>query len=258
MNFKLHAAASHMLRLLYPPRCACCNRVVAHNERLCATCADKLPRIEGRLCGACGRAAELCGENHRFEFVQCIAPFYYLEPVRQGIHGLKFEGRKSACAYFGVEMADAVRKRLAGIAFDLVTCVPLSHKRERERGYNQASLLARQTAEFLRLPFEPQALSKLYDNKPQHRLSRAERRGNVLGVYEADAQRIQGKRILLVDDIETTGSTLNECAKMLKLRGADVVYALVACITLRRRDAAKLRGRETAGDEVENELDDWA
>ena len=258
MNSKLQAAASHMLRLLYPPRCACCNRVVAHKERLCQACADKLPRIEGRLCGACGRSAELCGEKHRFEFARCVAPFYYLEPVRRGIHGLKFEGRRNAAAYFGLEMAGAVRQRLAGISFDLVACVPLSRERERERGYNQASLLASQTAAVLQLPFEPRAMSKLYDNKPQHSLSRAERRGNVLGVYEADERLVQDKCILLVDDIETTGSTLNECAKVLKLRGADVVYALVACITLRRRDAQKLRGGENTGDEVGNALDDWA
>lgn len=232
MISKLRLAASHLKRLFYPPRCACCNQVVAHNKLLCEECADKLPRIEGRVCTACGREKEFCGKNHRFEFIRCAAPFYYTGPVRDGISGLKFRGHKAAAVYFGIEMAEIVRRRFARVSFDFVTCVPLSEERQRERSYNQAALLASEVAARLEISFEMEALSKLFDNKPQHSLSRAERRGNVLGVYEAAEGLVRDKIILLVDDIETTGSTLNECAKMLKLRGAREVYALTACIVL--------------------------
>lgn len=241
MVSRLYLAASHLKRLVFPPRCACCNLVVAHNRLLCEECEDKLPRIKGRVCTACGRQKEFCGKNHRFEFIECAAPFYYTGPACDGIRGLKFRSHRGAAVYFGMEMAETVRRRFAGIAFDLVVCVPLSEERRIERGYNQAALLAQEVADRLEIPFEMNALSKLFDNKAQHDLSGAERRGNVLGVYEAVEGLVRDKVILLVDDIETTGSTLNECAKMLKLRGADKVYALTACIVLSKEQQRSAR-----------------
>lgn len=241
MNAELKRAASQLERLFYPPRCACCNRVIAHRALICEECQCRLPRVLGEICGACGREKDFCSNEHQFEFIQCVAPFYYVEPIRQGIHGLKFAGRRKSAAYFGMEMAQTVRQRLGGIRFDLVTSVPLSVARQAERGFNQSALLAAQVADCLGLSFLDQALCKIFDNKPQHSQSQEERRGNVLGVYEACPEWIRDKRILLVDDIETTGSTLNECAKMLRLRGSGEVYALTACIALRHRDVEKLQ-----------------
>ncbi len=230
-----------MERLFYPPRCACCNRVVGHRQLLCEDCGNALPRIVGPVCPVCGREEEFCGVRHAMECVRCVAPFYYMEPVRQGIHGLKFEGHRKSAAYFSMEMAETVRQRLDGVCFDLVVPVPLSQARLAERGFNQSALLAGGVAQQLGLCFDGEALYKLFDNKPQHSLTREERRGNVLGVYEAVDERIRDKTILLVDDIATTGSTLNECAKMLRLRGCREVYSLTACIALRDRDVETLR-----------------
>ena len=241
MKAGLKRAFYHLERLFYPPRCACCNRVVGQRELVCEDCASVLPRITGPVCLVCGREKEFCGESHAMEFARCVAPFYYLEPVRQGIHGLKFEGHKKSAEYFSLEMAETVRQRLNGVCFDLVIPVPLSDKRLAERGYNQSALLAAGVAERLGLYFSSETLYKLFDNRPQHSLTREERRGNVLGVYEAVGERVRDKTILLVDDIATTGSTLNECVKMLRLRGCREVYALTACIALRDKDMETVR-----------------
>ena len=100
MRFGWKRAVSHGIRLLYPPRCVCCDRVVAHNQSLCPACAAALPRIEGKACPACGRAIEFCGRTHRFEFERRAAPFYYLDPVRQGIHLFKFREKKKFRRFF--------------------------------------------------------------------------------------------------------------------------------------------------------------
>ena len=236
MRFGWKRAVSHGIRLLYPPRCVCCDRVVAHNQSLCPACAAALPRIEGKVCPACGREIEFCGRTHRFEFERCVAPFYYLDPIRQGIHLFKFRERKNSAAFFAMEMSAVIQARLDVTALDLIVCVPLSKQRERERGYNQAGLLAMELSGMLALPCHTQALRKLFDNRPQHTLTREERMGNVLGAYEADPDVVHHQRILLVDDIQTTGATLNECAKVLKLRGASQVVAATAAIALKRED----------------------
>ena len=239
------AALSHTERLLFPPRCACCRRVVGHSDLLCGDCAAALPRIEGEICPVCGVPKPFCDGRHAAEYRRAVAPFYYVGGVRQGLQQLKFYGHRRAAAWFGREMAAAVRRRLNGVRLDAVTCVPLTDAARRERGYNQAALLAREMAAALELPFDGEALFKLFETRPQHRLTREERQGNVLGVFEAEPDRVRGKTMLLVDDIRTTGSTLNECAKMLVLRGAWDVYAVTAAVTLRPEDEKRLTaGRE--------------
>mgnify|MGYP002572816121 CR=1 FL=1 len=219
-----------LLKVIFPERCACCNRVIGSGG-ICTDCKRALNKIEGSVCPLCGRRPKECNcRQKRHAFVRCIAPFCYQGPVSRGLKGLKFYGHRAAAGYFAREMANCVRERYQGVEFDLVVCVPLSAQRMKERGYNQSELLAAGMAKELALPFAADALQKLYDNPIQHSLTALQRRGNVLGVYEAKAAEVQGKRILLVDDIATTGATLHECAKMLCLSGAKEVYAVTAAL----------------------------
>lgn len=111
--------------------------------------------------------------------------------------------------------------------------------REKERGYNQSALLARELSALLGVPADCHALCKSIDTPAQHALKGAERRGNVFGVFEVPApESVEGKTILLCDDIKTTGATLDECAKTLKLAGAKEVYCVCIAVT-RKQDKAK-------------------
>ena len=197
-----------LLDLLYPPKCAFCRKLVSDGRMLCPNCEGRLPAPEKEM-----QRQKISG------LAVCLSPLYYTGDVRQSLHRYKFQG---AAAYYRVyaELMSACMKE-HGLTADLVTWVPLSRKRLRSRGYDQARLLAEELSQILHKPAE-KLLVKRVDTKPQSGTGSAEkRRANAAGVYACpQPDRIEGKRILLVDDIVTTGATLCECAKMLHTAGA--------------------------------------
>lgn len=225
-----------LLSILYPPRCVCCGAVLSTGERLCETCSERIARIEAPVCLLCGQSLQDCSRKHpKTAYKEITAPFYYEDAIREGIHRFKFRDRPQYAAYFAQEMAASIRANLPGVAFDQITCVPLRTAKEKERGYNQSALLAQELSKLLEIPVHCHLLRKCADTPAQHELKGAERRGNVFGVFEvAKPELTQGKTILLCDDVKTTGATLDECAKMLKLAGAQEVYC--ACIAVTRKN----------------------
>ena len=210
---------SWLLDLLFPPRCVFCGKLLATGERdFCARCQRELPWLEGP-------AAEQKGEF----FSLCAAPLRYQDTVRDSIRRYKFKGRQGYHKAYGKLVAQCVHDHLAG-KYDLITWVPLSEKRKKERGYDQAFLLA--SAAALELgDVAVETLRKSRHTDAQSGLEgEAERRANVLGAYTAvDPELVAGRRILLIDDVVTTGSTFSECARVLRTRGAkDVVCAALA------------------------------
>lgn len=204
-----------ILDLLFPPRCAFCGKVGVHG--VCAECGRTLPFAAEPMCeGAL--------------FGKCASPLLYEGAVRESLLRFKFHGAQSAAEGYGQILSQCAAEELGG-AFDTVTWTPVSRKRRRERGYDQAYLLARETAKHWGA--EPvRLLRKTLHTAAQSSLtSAAARRDNVLGAYEAEnPERICGARILLIDDILTTGATLGECVRVLKEAGAESVV----CATLAR------------------------
>ena len=210
---------SWLLDLLFPPRCVFCGKLLATGERdFCARCQRELPWLEGP-------AAEQTGEF----FSLCAAPLRYQGVVRDSIRRYKFKGRQGYHKAYGKLVAQCVHDHLAG-KYDLITWVPLSEKRKRERGYDQAFLLA--SAAALELgDVAVETLRKSRHTDAQSGLEgEAERRANVLGAYTAvDPELLAGKRVLLIDDVVTTGATFSECARVLRTMVAkDVVCAALA------------------------------
>ena len=207
-----------ILDFFFPPRCAFCGAILEESgDGVCSVCRKVLPR-----------AAET---ERKCDFVRAYtAPFYYEEPVRQGMLAYKFRNAPSRGKVFGRMIGeDLLRRGIDG--FDLISWVPLSAKRHRRRGYDQARLLAEAAAEVLGTAAVP-LLRKARDVSPQSRLrTPEERRANISGCYVVrSADAVRGKRILLIDDIITTGSTLSECARMLLTAGAvSVRGAALAC-----------------------------
>ena len=134
----------------------------------------------------------------------------------------KFYGEKKYADFYAEKLAELLRKGPVPARFDVVTAVPVSRERKEARGYNQSELLARRLARELSVPYAD-CLVKIRDNPEQHLLSRPDRLKNVKGVYRALRPQARGKRIQLVDDIVTTGSTLLECAEVLFEGGAEAV-----------------------------------
>lgn len=159
------------------------------------------------------------------------SPFYYEGGIADGIARLKFGGRDFMAYHFAKDMAKEVEKDFGDIKFDYITFVPITSFQWRHRDYNQSELLATELSKQLKIPVR-NVLEKLFDNNVQHESSQNRRKGNVLGVYDVrESESVKGKTILLVDDIKTTGSTLNECAKIMKIRGAEKVYCVTAALT---------------------------
>lgn len=207
-----------VLELLFPRKCAFCGRLLEREDApVCAACAAALPRT---------------GDTARkLEFIpRAVAPLYYEGTVRRALLRYKFHAVPARGRVFGAMVAEELRRR-GDTEFDLVTWAPLSDRRRRRRGYDQARILAEAVGESLGIPALP-LLRKVRHNRPQsHLRTEALRRANVSGCYAAlRPNETAGKRVLLVDDIITTGATVSECARMLLMAGADKVFAAaVAC-----------------------------
>lgn len=211
-----------LLDLFFPPRCAFCGKLGVRG--VCDACDKTLPRTELPLREGAG-------------YGRCAVPLKYEGRVREAILRFKFRGVQGAAKGFGRLIAECAAGELGG-SFNLVSWAPVSDKRRRERGYDQSYLLAREAAN--EWGVKPLALlRKIRDNPPQSGLDADARRGNVLGVYDCiDAKAVQNARVLLIDDILTTGSTLSECARVLRNAGAaGVVCACLASATVETHKA---------------------
>ncbi len=214
-------------RALFPKYCFLCHRAVLPHQRYCAACAVNAPWIEPPLCERCGRGQERCDcKGHRRHFERCVSPFYYERRVKRGVWALKNADCTVTVDGFTAEMAEVVRREYGGIPFDVVTSVPMHPAERRRRGFDQAARLGAGLSRCLGIPYAT-LLRKLYRTRPQKELPSVQRSGNLLGVFDV-TEPIEGKMVLLVDDLITTGATLDECAKMLKLFGAAEVYAVTA------------------------------
>ncbi len=206
--------ADFIVHLLYPWKCVFCGSVLRDTD-ICRECAEKLPYTKGD------------SVVQRFPFVdKCAAPLYYKDNVRRSVHRYKFGGCSAYSRRYGLMISECVENNLDCGGIDVISWIPLGKKRLRHRGYDQARLIAQETAERTGLPCR-QLLRKVRENAAQSLTkTAAQRRENVAGAYAlCDKAEVSGLRILLVDDVVTTGSTLSEAARVLRKAGAKAVFA---------------------------------
>lgn len=205
---------------------------------LCQECFDKLEFIKDRICKKCGRLqlneADFCltcqqHERH-FDFARsCVV---YNDIAKEMVRGIKFGHKKYYGKYFSQYLIDRYKEVYENIAIDCIIPVPLTKERKKERGYNQAEIMAKPLAEALGVPIDNKLIIKTISNKEQAKLTGKEREENVIGVYSlAENADVKGKNYLIVDDVMTTGSTLSEIAKILKKAKANEIFALTFAST---------------------------
>ena len=201
-----------VLNLLFPPKCVLCGKV--------------LEKHETDLCRACRTDSPACtGKHKNFSFLDSwAAVWYYEENIRGSLLRYKFRHARHYAPTYGRHLAMRLQQEYPE-GFDLLTWVPISPLRRLKRGYDQVELLAEAVGRELGMT-PVCTLKKIRHNRPQSRIAgQAERRANVLGAYRVTAsQEIPGKRVLLLDDIVTTGATAGECARMLLTAGAKEVH----------------------------------
>ena len=211
----------YILSLIYPPKCVFCGTVIDKSD-ICEECEKTLPFTKGDSI------------YQKFPFVdKCISPLYYKDYVRRAVLRFKFAGCSCYSRRLGGIMSECAENNLDCGSIDMVSCIPLSRKRMHDRGYNQAELLAKEISKKIGVEYLP-TLKKIRHNTAQSTIKDSKQRAaNVIGAYRViDAEEVKGKYILLVDDVVTTGSTVSECARILKKSGAKAVY----CVTLARRE----------------------
>ena len=212
-----------LLNLLFPPKCILCGNL--------------LNRDETDLCRQCRVESPECHKNNlKFSFLDSWAAVWYYDGyIRKSLHRFKFNRARHYAPVYGRLLAMKLLTQYPE-GFDVLTWVPVSRWRKFTRGYDQVELLAQAVGRELNM--EPvRTLRKLRNNRPQSGIDRIEkRRANVLGVYRiTDPELVKGKRVLLLDDIITTGSTAGECARVLLTAGAQEVHCGCIAVANKRK-----------------------
>ena len=225
-----------LLDLLYPPVCKCCGKSLAESGKkfICEECLDQVVLIRSPMCLRCGRQLEqAAGMEDRYcgfcleqppHFCMARSAAVYRPPLSELLHRLKYQADttvRRALAELLETSADTRRT----IEADLVVPVPLHRKRLRGRGLNQSLEIARIAFPHLEKKIVPNLLIRSKNTKPQTELDGVARRRNLKGAFHvSDEKMVKDKRIILIDDVFTTGTTIAECSKTLKKAGASVVY----------------------------------
>jgi ComF family protein len=228
----------HILNLLFPSSCSYCHEPVGDSRvpHFCLTCWHDFDPISGPVCGRCGKPFDSPETLSHTPFFQCsscrtspplfdqaLSVGYFEGPLREAIHQLKYRPCRSLGTPLGAWMADRVRVLLD---IDMVMPVPLHPKRLRQRGFNQALLLAHCMSVKYGIPLDYDNLARIRPTRPQVELTGKERVTNVAGAFSLKLpETVESKHILLIDDVFTTGATMNECAAVLKKAGAGQVTA---------------------------------
>lgn len=202
----------NILKIFYPPRCICCFEVVENNALTCKECAKDLESRKNYI------------DFHALDF-GCTSLYKYEESVRGVIRNIKNKKSLTVCKKVGNLLAIEAEILHSNTSFDLVAYVPMTRKAVAKRGFNQSEVFARIISKRLGLDFQKNTLIKIRETEPQKSLKAAQRRINLKGAFKV-AKEVDGKSVLLVDDVVTTGATLSENAKMLYKAGARRVTAL--------------------------------
>jgi ComF family protein len=221
---------TNFVQRLIAPSCLLCAGPAA-GQLLCAPCATDLPRLTAPHCDTCAlpvSAGNRCGAclTHAPAYDHVCAPFTYAFPVDALVQALKYRSMLAIASLFGTAIAARLDERP-----DIIVPMPLADARLRERGFNQAQEIARHVAKITGITLLPRACRKVRDTAPQAALPWKERAKNVRKAFVCDVD-FTGKHVAIVDDVMTTGATLNELARNLKRAGAARVTGLIVARTL--------------------------
>lgn len=229
--------ADMLIAAFLPDRCAFCNDVIAYNTEICPRCRNELHRQELPICYGCGRSKSYCQckDDGKRTWDGITAPFVHDDDITgDSVRRLKYSNDRKNAMTLGKEIAACVRESFPDVIFDCVMPVPMHPADKLERGYSQSAWLAETVAEELGVVFEDK-LIKVERTHSQKGLSAEKRRVNLRGAFDLDEMfDAPDKTILIIDDAITTGSTVDECATVLKIYGARAVYVAAVCAAYKK------------------------
>lgn len=241
-KIKMKIYAGHLVHLLFPPRCPFCDEVMFSSvflppELACRSCRPKAERVREPACKKCGKPLdderyEYCYDcaHHEHAFEQGKALWVYRGAVKESIYRFKYHGRQEYSRYYGGELVRVYGEWIKRRRIEALVPIPLSARRLRQRGYNQAEQIAREISRQTGIPMYGKLLVRVRDTRAQKELNDEERKNNVKKAFKTTVNKVQLNHILLIDDIYTTGSTMDEAAGELKRAGAEEIYCLSVSI----------------------------
>lgn len=228
---KLGKILERIINIVYPNTCMVCGKDLKSGEALCKKCQNEFEYIREPICKKCGKKLydeekEYCMDckKHIHQFDSGIAVFSYNEAIKKCIYEFKYKDMKIYGRFFGRKMAEYGREYFGVWKAEVIIPVPVSKKKFLKRGYNQAEILAKELAKNTGIPMDNHVLYRSKDTKPQKEVNRDTRRKNLENAFIVSKNVVKYKKVILVDDIYTTGSTIDECAKTLKAAGVQKVY----------------------------------
>ena len=233
--YYLHKGFWRAVDLLYPPICAVCGKP---NFRLCPSCLSQIHTIDFSFCALCGKRVKgsrtLCADcaSTPIHFTAVAAWGEYEGVLREAIHALKYKSDLGLGEQFAEFLIPLLIERRWD--FDCVLPVPLSRQKQKERAYNQSALLSRPIARYFNAVHAINWLVRTRDTGSQIQKNKIERNLSIEGAFWANPAKLKGRSVLLVDDIITTGATVNHCSDALLKAGAEKVYAISIAKTFRQ------------------------
>lgn len=233
---KIKILLNEILKVLYPKKCVSCGEIIDEDEFLCDQCFHSIESVDHtKHCRACGFDKKNCLCSYRvFRFAGIVSAFLNESIAQKAYYAYKFGHKMHYGQFFAERMSLSVVKGYHGIKFDYICAVPTSLRSKMKRGFDHSDIICNFMSSILKIPKLDNALVCKSFVKPQHTSDFKLRMKNVKGKYSF-TRKISGGRILLVDDIMTTGATLDECARQLLLAGADEVYCVTALYTVPKK-----------------------
>lgn len=232
----------NIIHLLFPPRCPICDKVLFSSifleiERCCSSCRYTPEYVKEPVCKKCGKPIENEQEEYCYDckkykriFEQGKALWLYKGEVRQSMYRFKYQNRPEYARYYGSEIVRVYGEWIKRQRIEAIVPIPLHSARRQQRGYNQAQLVAEEIGKLIGVPVYANLLKRIRNTKAQKDLTDTERKNNMKRAFKTYKNKVQLNHILLVDDIYTTGSTINEAVLELQKAGVEHVYYISVCI----------------------------
>ena len=228
-------AAGRLIEMIYPRRCPVCDDVVSRpGLYVCDECREEFTKVSEPRCMKCGRGLfdeteilcrECAGRDHCFD--SCRAAFVYDDVLKESMYRYKYGGRAEYADYYAEKMGDSMKNYILSCRADALVPIPLHKDRFRKRGYNQAELLAGRLSDRFNIPLRTDVLVRCAKTAVQKSLRASQRQNNLKKAFKIGSDVVKLNNIILVDDIFTTGSTMDAAAKCLKEAGAANVFCIV-------------------------------
>lgn len=226
-----------LLDIFFPPRCPVCDGIADKENPICPGCRKRVVWIKEPVCKKCGKPLENEREEYCLDcnckthvFIQGKALWVYEKDAKQSLYRFKYQNRREYAAVYAFETAEKYGNWMKRMGIRVILPVPLHKKKYRRRGYNQAQLYAKELSRLTQIPLAADHIVRVKNTKPQKELNDIQRKNNLQKAFKIEKSIVQSDYILIVDDIYTTGSTIDSVALVLQQNGAEHIY--FCCVSI--------------------------